>query len=479
MILKHSALYVIARGVPGLVGFMTIVIYTRLLSPDAYGVYALVFTGSVICNAILYQWLSASLIRFIPEKSVNESDLLTAILNGYIAASIVAGLITLAIAITWTDSTASLLWVGILLVWAQGWFTINLELTRSRLVPRKYGYVSLLKAALALAIGVTLIMLGYGALGALAGLLLGLSIAALWAARGQWKPFRKFSYDAELVRKLLVYGLPLTASFALAVVVSGTDRFMLAAMISESATGLYSASQGLAQQGVGVSMTMVNLAAYPIILRTLERDGIQKAREQLRKNAILLLGVGLPVMAGFVVLAQDIAELLLGQEFKAAGTELMPWLAIAAFMAGMRAYYFDLPFYLGKSTRTQLVVMATAATLNVFLNYRLIPDFGYMGAVYASVGAHFVALVLSALLGRRAFVLPSINSDILRLSAATLIAALVLGFLPSGESAASLLGRVGAASVVYFCGLVVLDVQGVRLVASRSCERIVNVLRRR
>ena len=91
MLVRHSIAYAIARGVPGLIGFATVVIYTRLLSPEAYGLYALVFTGSMLCNVILYQWLSASLIRFIPESTHNEAELLSSILSGYFAASAVAG----------------------------------------------------------------------------------------------------------------------------------------------------------------------------------------------------------------------------------------------------------------------------------------------------------------------------------------------------------------------------------------------------
>jgi len=45
MLLRHSALYLLARGVPGIVNFLAVPIYTRVLSPDEYGRYALVIAG--------------------------------------------------------------------------------------------------------------------------------------------------------------------------------------------------------------------------------------------------------------------------------------------------------------------------------------------------------------------------------------------------------------------------------------------------
>jgi len=468
MLFRHSAIYLLARGVPGLVGFAAIIIYTRLLSPETYGQYALVVTGAVLCNAVLYCWLNASLLRFLPQCRDKEADLLAAILGAFISVSFLAGVGGALLAMMWWDSVwGGLIVIGILLVWMQAWFAINLELVRSRLAPIRYGLISMLKAVVALGLGVVLVLWGYDAYGALVGLLIGFGIAGLWSSWGQWTSFKGWRFDRELVKNLLSYGLPLTASFALAVIISSTDRFMLAGMVNESATGLYAAGQGLAQQTVGVLMTMVNLAAYPLILRTLESSGPDEARAQLRKNAILLLGIGLPVAVGFIILSPNIANIFLGKEFQAAGIELMPWFAVATLLASVRAYYFDLAFYLGKRTRIQMLVMGSAALLNVGLNFWLIPVYGLLGAVYASVVAHGIAVVLSAVLGRWAFRLPSVYGDIFRLLIAVLALAAVLLLLPNGDGILTLALSIALGGAVYLGCVVLFDLGGVREIAVR------------
>ena len=129
-----------------------------------------------------------------------------------------------------------------------------------------------------------LVVAGYGTYGALAGLISGYLIPGLWVLGKQWSGINLFSLDGGLIKKVLAYGLPLTASYALSAVVNSTDRFMLAGLLNESATGLYVAGQGLTQQTVGVLMMMVNLAAYPIVVNALETGGVQAAGTRLTRS---------------------------------------------------------------------------------------------------------------------------------------------------------------------------------------------------
>lgn len=55
MLLRHSALYTLARGLPGLINFAALAVYTRLLGPEEYGRYALVIAAVGLANAVLFQ----------------------------------------------------------------------------------------------------------------------------------------------------------------------------------------------------------------------------------------------------------------------------------------------------------------------------------------------------------------------------------------------------------------------------------------
>src|SRR5687768_1010555 len=71
-VLSHAAIYLVARGVPGVVAFLAIPLFTRLLDPAAYGRYALVIATVATLNALLFQWLRLSLSRYLPAYAGDE-----------------------------------------------------------------------------------------------------------------------------------------------------------------------------------------------------------------------------------------------------------------------------------------------------------------------------------------------------------------------------------------------------------------------
>ena len=56
--------YLPVNIVQGVVGLLSIVIFTRVLTPQAYGVYALAFSAMSLAQTGLFVWLEASMARF-------------------------------------------------------------------------------------------------------------------------------------------------------------------------------------------------------------------------------------------------------------------------------------------------------------------------------------------------------------------------------------------------------------------------------
>ncbi|MEM9403001.1 MAG: oligosaccharide flippase family protein [Pseudomonadota bacterium] len=465
---QHGAIYLFSRGIPGLVGFATVVILTRLLSPEAYGEYALVVTAAVLANAVLYQWISSSLLRFLPESQSDEQTLLATVFCGFLLVSaaviVVAAMLHLSSILT-TSATLIMLAVGLTI--SQAWFTVNLELTRGRLSPVRYGAVSAVKAIVALSAGVGLVLVGFGSAGALFGLAAGFLLAGLLSSWGQWPATPLSHWNRPLARELLLYGLPLSVSFTLGTIISSSDRFMLTWLIDESATGYFFASQTIVQQAIITVMTAVHLAAYPLILRAMENEGAERAVSELRKNAMLLFGIGFPACMAFLVLSEDFASIFLGREFRSSGLKLIPWFAITTLIWCSRSYYFDLAFFIARKPRRLAYIMAFAALLNIVLNIVLIPRFGILGAAYASAASHFAALVLSAIVGRSVFQVPMVGGDLARLAFATAVMTVPLFVIPVDSSFVMLSVAGLAALTVYVAVLYLVDLGDVRKFVNR------------
>ena len=456
MLLDHSLVYALARGLPGVINFLAIAVYTRLLQPDSYGEYSLAIATVALLDALLIQWLRLGLLRFLPQAQASAGNLLQVIRSVWLlVAATTAALTLLAIAFPAVPVPAGLLLGGLLLFLAQGWFELNLELVRSRLQPGRYGRLALLRALLSLGVGALFAWL-WAAPGLLIGLALGTAASYMLLREGRDWNLRGLQLDPVMLRRLSRYGLPLTITFALGFIVTSSDRFLLGWYLDTGATGLYAAGYDLASFSVTMLLTIVNLAAYPLTVRALELNGAAAARKQLSDTLLLLLAVGLPATAGLMMLAGPIAKVVVGADFTQAAAAVIPWIALAALLAGIKAYFVDLGFQLGGHTRLQAWVMLVAAGLNVALNVLLIPRFGIAGAVWSTVAVYLIALLLSLILVRRSFQLPAPRLEHAWPAVATGAMAGLLWLLPTPNGLLSLLATVLAAALLYALVLALL-----------------------
>jgi len=456
MLLRHASQYLIIRLLTGLFGFAGLAVYTRLLSPAQYGSYTLVIAAVGLGNAVLFHWMRAALLRFHPAAGQELKDLASTTLGAFILLVVMTGVAGAGSAFFVLDSQIrQLIMIGIPLLWAMAWMETVLTLSRIQLRPMRYGLLSVAKSASALLLGaVGVLVFELGELGPLLGLLVA---ALLFGAAGlrdsTWQVRPRL--NRQWLARTLRYGWPLTATFALVFVISASDRFLIAALLTTADAGVYAPAYDLANQTLTSLMVVVNLAAYPLALKALEAEGVIAARDQLRNNATLLLAVGLPACIGLILLSPNISAVLLGEEFREAASVLLPLVTVATFLSGVRSYYFDLAFQMGHRTIGQLWVMLPAAMANVLLNLWWIPLHGLVGAAWATVVSYGLALLLSIFLGRRAFVLGFPWHDASKVLIAAGGMAIAVAQVSDQLGVVALLGQVALGGIVYG-GLVIL-----------------------
>src|SRR4051812_41050142 len=61
--------YLPVNIVQGVVGLLTIVLFTRVLSPEQYGVYALAFSVYTLVQTCLLTWTEAAMARFLATRA--------------------------------------------------------------------------------------------------------------------------------------------------------------------------------------------------------------------------------------------------------------------------------------------------------------------------------------------------------------------------------------------------------------------------
>lgn len=480
-VLSHAAIYLVARGLPGIMAFLSIPLFTRLLDPADYGRYALVIATVSLLNALVFQWLRLSLVRYLPayrdDLPALKSTLVTVMLILIVALGIAAAIFCL---LPMARGWRGVIGAGWVLLTIQAFYELCCEYSRAAVQPWRYMGLQLLRSSVILALGAALVLLGAAWRGPVAATAAGMALAVAWVWRRYWAGV-KLGLDRAILSKLCQYGIPLSLTVALTIMISSSDRFLIAWFRGEDAAGLYSVAVDFTSQTLFLLMMVVNLAVFPIAVRAFEHHGKEAAQEQMRTNAALLMAIGVPCVVGLTILAPGIANCFLGKNFREAAAGIIPLIALGTFLAGLKAYHFDAAFQFAHRTVYQVWIVLFAAALNVALNLVVVPRYGINGAAVVSVLAYLVSIALTAWLGRRHFVLPFPAGPCGRVLLAGAAMALLLWPLrnyagpwagaPGYRAPLVLTVQIGLGAVVYAAILVALNFLELRELLSARLAR--------
>jgi O-antigen/teichoic acid export membrane protein len=456
-ILKHTAIYLLARGLPGVIAFLAIPIFSRLLDPAAYGKYALVFGTVSLLNATLFQWLRLSLVRYLPAYRDDAARLKSTILSVEI---LLIGLTGVCAAVLYvlpaTRAWHDTIWTSWLLLSVLAAYELCCEHTRASIRPWRYMLLQVARVAIWVALGSILAWMGYGWWAPLAAMVVGLMLPTIYAYRLEWTDARPL-IDRQALVTVARYGIPLSATVALAIVINTSDRFLIAWLMDKSAAGRYSVAYDLAGQTLTLLMMVVYLATFPLAVRTLEHQGAEAARRRMKHNGSLMLAVGVPAATGFALLAPNIAHCFLGGSFRSAAVSIIPLVGFGAFLGGFKACHLDAAFQFSHRTIDQVWIVAVAAISNVLLNLVAIPRYGVQGAAWASVVAYIISIVITAWYGRRYFAVPTPILPLVQVLLASGVMALVLVPLRSHLGPLAMAEQVVAGVAVYALVLMAMN----------------------
>lgn len=403
--------YAPAYLVPQFVTLLGIYAITRILTPSEYGLYALAMSLMVPCQSFLFSWSDLGVKRFFERARRREElpVLSNTIYLGLAASSVILFAICgLGIVIIHPGSEfAGLIWIGAAVTVARQFSIISKTFQLTMLSRTRFTLMECSESIAGLASGLALCWwLGWGPTGILTGMLGGACLVLIWDRANIFKRLRAGRFDAGMQREIVGFAAPVSIAFFVEYIIASADRLLVELFLGTQALGVYAVSYSLAERGITAAFLALSVAGYPLIMLAKERRGDRAARAQARQNAEMLLAVSLPAWGGFTVAAGHIAAVLVGPEYSAEAAKLLPPTGIAIFLFALRVHYFYYSMHLTGRTWTMLQASVPAALLNLVLNVILLPRFGLIGAVWASVAAYAVGLLISVYLSIRYFPLP-------------------------------------------------------------------------
>jgi O-antigen/teichoic acid export membrane protein len=463
MLLKNSAIYIVAKAIPALIAFLALSLYTRLLTPEEYGLYTLIFTAAIFTHNTLFSWINMATLRFWSNRQYRNDMFISTIIRSYRNVLFILLIPVFVVLIMYWD-TKAITWIasGFILTLALALFTLKQTLFSAKIQPEKYALLTVSTSISTLTLGACLAYADYGVVGIIMGMAMGFVLPSFVMSLQSWGSINRSAYDPVLFKRLVLYGLPLASAAILEEFTKSADRFMLASLQDTAQAGLYAVGYDLSGNSIFMLMTAINLAAYPVIIKRLETEGKQSAYAYFNQYTLLLLGVAIPAVMGLILVGSNIVYLLIGAEYQHTVILLLPWISIALLLLGLQVFYFDLAFQLGDYPMGIVHIGIVIAITNLALNYWLIPWMGMQGAAIATISSFALGSVLSFIFGRRYFALPFPIIDFLKISAATLLMGVSLWSLRELHGWGWLIVQLAVGIASYTVGVIALNIMGIR-----------------
>lgn len=417
-------IYFAARIVSALVGISAIALFTRLISPEEYGVFTLAMAGVVTVFEICYQWIRAGMLRFLPRQEAIEGPSMAAAIMGFMWTSLaMLAIVTLATLVPEWQAQRPLLWLCYGLLLAMSAMELALISAQAREKVVIYGALTVVRAVGMLGGGAALVSVGMGAHGILLGYFLAMAIPVVGLAVVRWRSFVAMPYASAKLGDLFRFGGAMAIVSIAGSVIGLSDRYMIAWLVDVGEAGLYGAPYDLTNRGIKLLLLSSFLAFSPAVFRYFDKGDKQRLSESMTSQIRLMMAVALPIGVAMAMAAPLVARLFLGEEFRAGAIELMPWLVAAALIQGTSTYYLSYGYTLTHKVALNATVVSACAVLNLVLNALLIPPMGALGAAIATLATVVVLFCVSIFLTRRWIKLPWHNSDLLRIAMICAVAA--------------------------------------------------------
>lgn len=458
-IAKNSSIYGISNILSRFIGFLMIPIYTRYLSPADYGTMEMLDLTAYVVTMWVGFSVSNSIIRFYYDYgSEGERHQLVSTALLFIACTSFAAVCTL---MPFSTLISKMLFKHpdngkyFIIVFGSIFFQLLIENCLVFFQVRQkaiwYAGLSMIRLVIGLSLNIVfVVLLKKGVAGILySGLLTSAATGTFIFAKTL--SMTGISFSTQKLRKLIGYGFPLIFSGFSTFIITFSDRYFLNAYSTLEDVGNYSL-------GYKMSMLISILITNPFLTAwSAKRFEISKQPGSDEICGRVLTYFCIPLFLAALVLCvfiTDILTIVATPAFRAAAN-FVP-LVVLGYMFNGIYYHFNYGILLKRRTRIIATIMATAAVLNLGLNFVLIPKWHGMGAALATTFSYMFIALATYVFSQR---IHPIKFELNRVGSLFFLAAGLYGislFLPTQILALSILEKAVIVSlypvILYFGG---------------------------
>lgn len=390
-LITHSKNYILAQFLTLGLAFLTLPIFTRLMSPVEYGIMSVYISFEGIIAIIFGLGIRGAVSRYYYEDKDDFFDFLSSNVWLILIASV--GLTVLAILFinqlqSFLNIPYGMIYIAFGIAIPQAIFQLYESYLQASRKSKKVASLNVIRALLAtgLAIAIMLQMDNekyYAkAIGQGAGAITLFIIILLYL-----KNNLKFSIKKEHLSYSLVFGLPIIFHLLSQNILNSFDQIIINQLVGPRETGIYSVAYKIGMVQNLISMGILT-AWTPIFYEKLNKRKYDDINALAKKYAFIVV-----LVAVFLIFfAKEIIIILADKKYHEA-LNIIPVIIISYYFFFLYTMYVNYAFY-EKKTKNIAAITIIAGGLNILLNYLLIPKFGYTAAAWTTLISYFTLFLL-------------------------------------------------------------------------------------
>ena len=443
--LYHGIIYGIGQTLTSAAGFFLIPVYTNYLSPEDYGLASLLSVTISALMAIFSFGIYSALFRSFYDYD-NDRDrevvistalyllLLSAVflqVIGFFGSGIISNLLF------GTEYYKNFLLCSFLTAGFQLLQAIPFAVYRIRQASKQYSLYTILFFFIRIGLILCLVIsFQLGVWGVVLGNLIASvisTIVLIWSLRKHLI----LAISKLEVEKMLRFGLPIVIVDLTGLVLNISDRYFLEHFGGLSQVGIYSLGY---QIGMVIQILLVQpmKLIWPPMMFAVEKT--EYAHRFYSRILTYFLFVGFWAFLAVSLLSDNVLRLIANPSYWSAPT-VIPLICVAYILMGIQEI-LNVGLAIHRRTEFYAYVFVIGAVVNVVLNLVLIPNFGMMGAAYATVIAFLVICITKYIVARQFYPIDYEWGRIAKLIFSTGVVYLVGMQINSQSILLSLLGKI-------------------------------------
>lgn len=204
----------------------------------------------------------------------------------------------------------------------------------------------------------------------------------------------KFRINKEYIKYAMAISAPLILHGIALNILSQSDRIMITSLAGAAQTGIYSLIYNFSMIAMVITTTLEGIWV-PWFINKLKLN----SRDEINVVAKDYINLMTYAMVALILIAPEVVKILANESYWE-GISIIPPVVLANYVIFAYSLYVNIEHYYKKTPYITVNTIIAAAS-NIVLNFIFIPKYGYIAAAYTTLASYFISFVLHSRYARK------------------------------------------------------------------------------